>query len=210
MSKPPVLACDHWKNNAYLIRDGVARLGYLRRNLLTLDPTYGQGVWWRLWRPHVLFDHDIAMDGHDFREMPYPDGMFPQIAYDPPYVSMGGRATTKIRKFYEQYGLIGAPTSPQKLQALINDGLTEMYRLAAPKGIVIAKTMNYVSSGKLQLSELWTMNHAEQLGFVIEDRFILHGRPRQQPKRTRKDGKKSKQKHARNNASTMFVLRKAA
>lgn len=209
MTKAPVLACNQWTNNAFLIED-VAKLGYLKHSLLTLDPTFGKGVWWKRWRPKVLFDHDLAVDGHDFRNMPYADGTFPQIAFDPPYVSMGGRATTKIRKFYEQYGLIGAPTSPEKLQALINDGVTEMYRLAAPKAIVLVKNMNYVSSGKLYLGTHWTTAHALSLGFKVEDQFILHGRARQQPKRTRKDGKKSKQKHARNNYSTLLVLRKVS
>lgn len=209
MSKPVILSCNKWTNNAYLIED-IAKLRYLKRNLLTLDPTYGKGVWWRRWAPNELFDHDLNIDGHDFRDLPYPAKTFGQIAFDPPYVSMGGRATTKIRKFYEQYGLIGAPTSPILLQALINDGLNEMHRLVIPKGIVLVKTMNYISSGKLQTSVLWTANHAREIGFEIEDWFTFHGRARQQPERTRKDGKPSRQKHARNNASTMFVLRKAA
>lgn len=206
----PVLACTQWQDNSYMIEDIAAKLRYLRRSMLVLDPTYGKGVWWKRWRPRNLYDHDLAIDGHDFRDLPYPDGTFDAIAFDPPYVSMGGRETTKIRKFYEQYGLIGAPTSPQKLQALINDGLTEMHRLVAKRGIVIVKTMNYVSSGQLQPSVLWTADQATALGFRIEEWLTFHGRPRQQPKRTRKDGKKSRQMHARNNASTAFVLRKVA
>lgn len=207
--RPPVLACDKWKDNSYMIED-MARLRYLRRRWLTLDPTYGNGVWWKRFRPHTLFDHDLAIDGHDFRNLPYDNNTFDAIAFDPPYVSMGGRSTTKIRKFYEQYGLIGAPTSPILLQALINDGLNECHRLVVPKGIVIVKTMNYISSGHLQTSVLWTGNHALEIGFKIEDWFTFHGRPRQQPKRRTKDGKPSRQKHARNNASTAFVLRKVA
>lgn len=208
MTSSPILACNNWPTNAHLIED-VAKLGYLKRSDLTLDSTYGKGVWWRRWRPKVLFDHDLAIDGHDFRDLPYEDETFDAVAFDPPYVSIGGRETTKIKKFYDQYGLRGAPTSPEALQMLINDGLTEQWRLVKTGGIVIVKAMSYVSSGKLYFGDYHTLQHALWLRFKIEDRFIMHGRPRQQPPRTRKDGKKSKQQHARNNASVLFVLRKA-
>lgn len=209
MSKPIVLACNNWKDNSHLI-EHVAQLGYLKRNVLTLDPTYGRGIWWKRFRPTRLFDHDLEQDGHDFRNMPYPDETFKQIAYDPPYVSMGGRATTKIRKFYERYGLTGAPTSPAKLQTLINDGITEMYRLCKMGGIMICKVMDYISSGKFHHGTYLTVQHALSLGFAVVDRFIMWGAPRMQPKRKRKDGKKSKQKHARNNCSFLYVFRKVS
>lgn len=209
MSKAPVLACFNWKDNSYLI-EHVAKLGYLKRNVLTLDPTYGRGIWWKRFRPINLFDHDLEADGHDFRNLPYADETFGQIAYDPPYVSMGGRKTTGIRKFYEAYGLTGAPTSPAKLQTLINDGLTEMYRLCEMGGIVLVKCCDYISSGKFHNGTYLTQQHAMSLGFVVVDRFIMWGAPRMQPKRKRKDGKKSRQKHARNNCSMLYVLRKVS
>ena len=208
-----ILANDRWKDNSYLIED-IARLRWIRKNKLTLDPTFGKGIWWKRWCPYRVVVHDVELDGLDFRDLPYPNGTFPQIAFDPPYVSMGGRATTQIKEFYERYGLMGAPTSPERLQSLCDDGLSEMYRLLAPKGIVIVKSMSYVSSGKLFLGDINTYNHAISLGLRCEDRFIFNGHARAQPKRTKK-GKngervKSRQHHARNNASTMFVFRKVA
>lgn len=45
MTDGPVLAATAWKTNADLIVD-CARLGYLRKEWITLDPTYGRGLWW--------------------------------------------------------------------------------------------------------------------------------------------------------------------
>lgn len=210
----PVRAAHNWRNNGYLIKD-IAKI-HFNRSMLTLDPTYGKGVWWQQWRPTILFDHDLALDGHDFRDLPYDDGLFDLITFDPPYVSTGGRDTTKIKEFYERYGLHGAPTTPGRLQLLINDGLDEMGRLVRRPsrghkgGFVVVKSMDYVSSGKLWPGTFHTFEHAtEECGLVMVDRFIHYGEPRMQPKRKRADGKKVRQQHARNNYSVAFVFQAA-
>ena len=45
-----VYACTAWPTNAAMIAD-VHRLGYLKDEDHILDPTYGRGRWWRVWRP---------------------------------------------------------------------------------------------------------------------------------------------------------------
>lgn len=211
----PVKAANNWKDNSYLVEE-IARL-HFHRSMLTLDPTYGGGVWWKRWRPTMLFDHDLALDGHDFRDLPYDDELFDLIAFDPPYVSTGGRDTTKIKEFYARYGLSGAPTSPARLQILINDGLDEMARLVRRPtrkrkgGLIMVKCMDYVSSGKVWPGTFETFEHATTYcNLTLLDRFVHYGEPRMQPKRTRQDGKKVKQQHARNNYSMMFVFQAAA
>lgn len=225
--KKPVLAATYWPTNGHMIAD-LAKIGYLKKNLLTLDPTYGEGLWWTEWQPSEgkLFDHDLKIDGHDFRNLPYRDNYFGQITYDPPYVSVGGRDTSNIKVMYDAYGLRDAPTSPVKLQKLINEGLTEMYRLVRPArrlasgelsgGIVICKQMNYVSSGKLHLGIFHTMYHAWDLGFEIEAQLFhvrKSGGPQPQNRTKKlKNGKivKSKQQHPHNNVSCALVLRKVS
>lgn len=209
----PVLRATYWKSNAELI-EACFQLGHLREKWSTLDPTFGKGIWWKKRQPKRLTKHDLILDNTDFRNLPYEDQSFKQIAFDPPYVSIGGRKTSKIKEFYERFGLMGAPTSPALLQQLINDGLTEMHRLCKDKGIVLVKCQNYISSGKLHPGVYLTLKHAESLGFVLIDE-LLHIRKTAgpQPKnrtRKRKDGKtvKSKQKHARGNVSVLLVLRK--
>lgn len=205
----PVLAASRWPSNAELIAD-CARLGYLRKEWVTLDPTFGRGVWWKLWRPDHLItctnlpsDPDVDQCGIDFRRLPDGwHGAFDAVAFDPPYVSIGGRKGSGMAELHDRFGLIGAPTSPAGVQQLINDGLTEMHRVVKPGGVVLVKMQDYVSSGKLWLGTHYTLTHALALGFECIDRLEHIGNPRPQPKRER-------QVHARRNLSTMLVLRKA-
>lgn len=193
----PVLAADSWSTNAELIAD-VARLGYLRREWLTLDPTYGGGLWWTDWSPEVLVTHDLALDGIDFRELPEADDTFDAVAYDPPYVSVGGRDTTGMPDFYARYGLTDAPRTPLELQQLINDGLAEVARVLKPRGFALVKCQDYISSGKFWNGTFRTQVAAFALGFTQVDRFEMIGAIRPQPPGRRQ---------VHRNLSTLLVFR---
>lgn len=195
-----VKAAHNWKTNADLIAD-VAQLGYLQKEDRILDPTFGRGLWWTQWQPAHLHKHDLLLDGVDFRNLPYEDGYFDSIAFDPPYVSVGGRKTTTIPDFHNRYGMTDAPSSPASLQILINEGLTEMYRLLRKRGILLCKVQDYISSGKFWDGTHWTTDHAYHLGFEKVDRLEHMGSTRAQPSGRR-------QVHARRNLSTLFVFRK--
>lgn len=196
-----IYAAQEWPHNSALIAD-CARLGYLHEDWRTLDPTYGKGNWWKDFRPKDLVAHDIALDGVDFRNLSYPNNSFDAVAYDPPYVSVGGRTTTGIKDFYNAYGLEDAPLSPQGLQSYINTGLAEMYRVVKPKGYVLVKCQDYISSGKLWIGTYLTQEFALILGFKTIDRFeYIQSKGRPQPKGRR-------QVHARRNNSTLFVFQK--
>lgn len=195
-----VLAATAWASNAELVAD-LVRLNYLDLNLLTLDPTYERGVWWNKVRPKTLVTHHRAEDGTDFRDLPYDDRSFPQIAYDPPYVCPGGRDTSTTKEQHDRYGMADpAFRTPAELQTIIDAGLAEMWRLLDRGGRCYAKSQNYIWSGRLWLGAEKTLTHALALGFDVDDR-LEHLRPigRNSQKR---------QVHARRNLSTMFVLRK--
>lgn len=190
----PVLAAKVHSTNASLIAD-VARLGWLHKDLRTLDPTYGKsGAWWKTWRPDDLVWRNRKVDGSDFTAMEFDDRSFPQIAYDPPYVAPGGRKTTGMAKMHSDYGMDDTPPTPALLQDLINAGLDEVWRVLeprpsgeAPGGIALVKCQNYVWSGSLFLGAHLTMAHAIEIGFEIVDEFIhVDDAPRPQPERTRK------------------------
>lgn len=221
-----VLAAHRWPSNAELIVD-LLELGYLSNSQRILDPTYGQGVWWKAWRPKGLVHSDITTDGIDFRALPYEDGSFDVVAFDPPYVSVGGRETSTIKDFFTRYGLGPAPETPAALQELMNAGLTEACRVVRVNGLVLVKCADYISSGRLWNGTYEIQKHAlERLRMRQVDRFEFIGDPRPQPPRTRKcapcDGKEglacdacggrgrvpSKQQHARRNLSTLFVFKK--
>lgn len=209
----PVCAATPWRTNAELIKAVCTRLSYITTTDRVLDPTYGRGVWWNRWRPNQLVTNDIdptrdTMFHEDFRAMHFTPGTFDAIAFDPPYSATGGIATSTIRGYLERYGR--APSTPQEIQTQINDGLTEMHRLVRAGGVVLVKCQSYVWSGKLWLGAHYTLAHALGLGFEVCE--ILHhtGRARPQPARRMADGTVAPQRHARQNYSTLYVLRKAA
>lgn len=208
MADDVILAATCWPSNAELIRD-VARLGYLREEWHTLDPTSGRQIWWKLWRPRLLVTHDIAIDGVDWRKLPEDNNTFDAIAWDPTYVSAGGRKTTTIPEFHQRFGMTDAPATPALLQKMINDGFPEMRRVLKRKGILLVKCQDYISSGKLWNGTLKTQLAAMAEGFVLIDKFEhISKTSRPQPERTRADGKESVQVHARRNMSTLLVLQK--
>lgn len=207
---PPILAAKNWRTNAELIAD-IAAVGYLKPTDKVLDPTYGRGIWWKCWRPKDLHAHDLALTGVDFRNLPYADGTFDAVAYDPPYISPGGRKTSTLggkavnpalegSDYHDRYGLVDVPTSPAELQELMNEGLSECARVTKAKGFVLVKCQDYVSSGKLWNGTYYTQRHAiEKLGLAQVDRFERISAPRPQPPHAR-------QVHARRNVSTLLIF----
>lgn len=206
MTTSPVLAAYAWPSNAELVAD-CARLGHIGVEDYTLDPTYGRGVWWKRWRPNHLVTHDLKIDGVDFRQLPEADDTFDVVAFDPPYVCVGGRKTTGMPEFHARFGLADAPRTPALLQAMNDDGLAEMRRVVRPRGVVLVKCQDYVWGGRLWIGTHHTLTTALRLGFVVVDRLErVQSNPRPQP-RDRHNGGTPPQQHARRNLSTLFVLR---
>ena len=123
----PVLAADSYATNGHLIA-AVAQLGYLTLEDHVLDPTYERGIWWQEWRPRQLSTHHRAVDGTDFRHLPYPDATFDAIAFDPPYVCPGGRKTSTVKPMHERYGM--------KLDIKPEDVVAEGFPGWSPTGFV--------------------------------------------------------------------------
>lgn len=207
----PVLAATRWTSNAELIAD-VHRLGYIRDDDLVLDPTYENGVWWKRYRPEKLTTFNRREDGSDFRALTITSHQFDVVAYDPPYVCIGGRRTSTIQAMHNRYGMNEGGfedpdfRTPAELQQLINDGLTEMVRVVKPRGIVLCKCQDYISSGTFWPGTHHTLSHALTLGCELVDRLEMVTSPRPQPT-TNSDGTPRRQVHARRNLSTLFVLR---
>jgi hypothetical protein len=233
---PAVLAAGTWPTNAELIEE-CFRLGYLKADLPLLDLTYGRGIWWDRCRPVGLVTNDIDKERspdsehhEDFRATSWGSGTWPQIAYDPPYAATGGKKTSTLPTMIHRFGRDIAPMSAEGTQLLINDGLDEVHRLLTPRrrgvkgalgGIALVKCMAYYWSGKL--CDVFTRNHAVEIGFEVLARFIHVGGPGpQDSERTKKhdlcdgggclacDGGRvpSVQQNPYSNYSTLLVLRK--
>lgn len=239
-----VLAAARYRNNGHLIatvfnlhvaaperpwtRDG--------REPVVMDVTYGCGIWWRNHRPDGLIMHDRdLLDGVDFRDLPEPRWSVDVAAYDPPYVSVGGRSTTGTPDFHDRFGLTFAPRTPMEMQTMINDGLDELHRVVRPGGLALVKCADYITSGHLFMGSFHTWHHATTHHWKVVDRLDMIGSARAQPTTNKcrhcitglvsqwdeqegvyvplpcpqcngKGHTPRRQVHARQNRSTLFVL----
>lgn len=198
------LAATAWPSNGHLIADVFELYRYLiGDDPLVLDPTYGKGNWWTMHRPSRLNARGrVEHPDWDFRAMPHEwSDRYDVVAYDPPYVCVGGRTTSGIPGMHAAYGLTDAPRTPVELQRLIDDGLDECVRVARKGGLILVKCQDYISSGKLWIGTHHTLTHALSLGLETIDRLEHHGAVRPQPAGRRV-------MHARRNLSTLFVFRR--
>lgn len=201
-----ILGIDTYRSNAELI-EALVTLGYLSTDTLTLDCTYGLGTFWKNWRPATLMRHDLnpakAPDGPmDFRDLQYPDGRFEAVVLDADY-KLNGTPTPEVDG---RYGADEVKTWQQRNADIIT-GMTEAHRVLRPRGRLFVKCMDQVSSGKVRWQTLDFANHGLGLGMELEDRLDMVSH-RKQPTHN-PDGSVRRQVHARRNASTMLVFRKA-
>lgn len=202
MTATPILAATPWRTNGELIA-ACADLGYLHRDWPTLDPTWGAGTWWKVWKPLHLTGHDLdpdkAPDGRstDFRHLPHPDGAFAAVAFDPPY-KLNGTPTHDVD---HRYGVAEGYTSRADRHQLILDGLTECARVLAAEGILLVKCQDQVNAGRVRWQTDLITQHAHELGLDKIDALLMLG-GRKQP-----DGRR--QVHARRNYSTLLILQRS-
>lgn len=192
MTADPILAVHEWPTNAEMMAD-VAQL-YIRPDDEVLDLTYGLGIWWRKFRPDRLWllcadggftlSPEGAIDVEpDFRNLPEEwRAKFPVTTFDPPYISMGGRATSTINDFNNRYGLVEASRTPLGLHHYNLLGLEQAAKVTSPGGYIMVKCMPYISSAKMQPVPMWTHEYATtEMGLKLEDWFVHKGEPGPQP-----------------------------
>lgn len=171
MSERPVLAITKWPTNAHLIAD-CARLGYLRADDTVLDPTYGYGTFWQVWRPRALvgcdLDHDKSPMGEsiDFTAMPFEDRGFDAVVFDPPYKLNGNPSDTAGMD--ERFG-VHTYTDWRDRMDLIRRGARECARVADRH--LLVKCQDQVVSGKIRWQTRVIAEEVEALGFGQRDRF---------------------------------------
>lgn len=194
----PVLAAHTWPTNAHLIED-VAKLGYLDGHVL--DCTYGLGVFWRRWQPEKLTGTDLdpakspTGTSVDFTALPFSDGTFDAVVFDPPYKLNGTPDPAE-----ERFGTHEATRWQDRIDLMIC-GLAECARVVRPSGYVLAKCQDQVCSGQVrwQTDILTEAGRAKCLDKI--DRFDMLGTGRPQP-----DGRR--QVHARHRPSSLLVFRR--
>jgi tRNA G10 N-methylase Trm11 len=176
----------------------VARLGYL--DGVVVDPTYGRGRWWTIFKPDPLIAHDLnTLDGVDFRNLPEADESVDAVAFDPPYKLNG---TPSLGDFDNAYGLDVGYVPWQKRHRLIRLGIIECARILKRGGRLLLKCQDQVCSGEIRWQTKEFTCQAELEGLRLIDRFEFLGGSRDQPMNGRT------QKHAHGRPSTALVFKK--
>lgn len=139
------------------------------------DPTYSKGVFYRNFpEPSLKFDlmpQSPDVQQADCRALPLVDSSVSSIMFDPPFVMSGdahkanptGKITSRFSCF-QNY---------KELMALYRPALVELYRILKPKGILVFKCQDSVSSGKQYLTHADVIQWAQQTGFYSKDVFVL-------------------------------------
>ena len=171
MEKPvgPIPQSVQDGSNADIIR----RISGLYLTGTVLDVTYGRGKWWDSWRPRDLRYHDRALDGVDFRALPYPADSWDTVCFDPPYVESGSRSTSSRPDFLDGYGLgtdAAERVSPDDTRAVMLAGLVEACRVA--RSFVLVKCMEYVAWHRFYDVPTEVIVAAGVEGWELHDRIV--------------------------------------
>jgi hypothetical protein len=193
-----------WTTNADLLTDAAFPIlrtaGLWRDDMSLLDPTYGDGKWWKRYTPINMVTHTRRDEPEwDFRSMPYQDGTFDAVVFDPPYCGKGGRATSGIKEMDDAYGLTDSPRSPAGLLAQNISGLHECLRVGSR--VVMLKSMDFVAGGELHCHTRALEEAAAYAGWSIYERFVhLPNGGRPQP-----PGRRELRARLRPSTLTIFV-----
>jgi hypothetical protein len=143
---------------------------------LILDATVNTGRFWRSsglpvigmdlersHRPSVVADN---------RRMPFADGVFDIVVYDPPHVPNQGKDRSK--DFNKRFGLVfkSPAASGYNFSHLYPPFLEEAYRVLAAEGLVFGKIADYVHGHRFQWAHLEFVEAAAKVGFMPCDCIV--------------------------------------
>jgi len=85
----------------------------------------------------------------DFTSMPFPDGSFDVIVFDPPHLPLAAASPASLEQYKRDYGL---PQSikADSIAALFPPFLLEARRVLRPDGLIFAKLKDYVHNHRYQ------------------------------------------------------------
>lgn len=173
---------------------------YLAGQAFDADVTYSKGVFWkRLPEPKLKFD--IAPQAEDVIEasaddLPLDDNSLQSLMFDPPFIPSKSNVPGKIKARFSSF------KNQDEMWGFYERALCEFWRVLAPRGILVVKCQDTVSSGKNIMSHYHVERAAYELGFECLDLFILGNRSILMSPNMRN------QQHARKSHSFMFVFQK--
>ena len=168
-------ACD----NQHVIRSVSGNQNDILRNILTLyikentfecDLTYSTGIFYqRLEKPKFKFDKFPLSGDIMPLEGAYslPEGSIKSVVIDLPFIVCPTPGNIMVKERFSAF------RSEQELIDTNKEMLKLAYRLLAPNGYLVVKTQDTNHTGR----QIWTsyivQQYARELGFAMEDLFIL-------------------------------------
>ncbi len=126
------------------------------RNVIGLDIDHKH-------RPDVVADH---------ARMPFADGCFEVVVYDPPHVPNQGKDRQK--DFNDRFGLVlkSAAANGYNFSHLYPPFLREAFRVLGPEGILFAKITDYIHNHRYQWAHVELLKAAADVGFLPCDCIV--------------------------------------
>ncbi len=145
-------------------------------------------------KPDVVGDH---------ANMPFADGSFDVVVYDPPHIPNQGR--DKQKDFNDRFGLVlkATPEQGYNFSHLYPPFLAEAYRVLRADGVLFCKVADYVHGHRFQWAHVELINAAANVGFIACDCIV---KIRKGPIT---DPRWKKAHHARRHHCYWIVLRKS-
>lgn len=147
--------------------------------IIDLDPTYSKGNFYTntgISKPKYIFDINPQSNEvlyGDSRNLPIESNSIGCEMFDPPFLATTGKSLSKNGGNNIITKRFGVYPSEKELHKFYVDSMQEAYRILKPKGILIFKCQDKVSSGKQYMSHVFIMNEAIKIGFYPKDLFIL-------------------------------------
>jgi hypothetical protein len=187
----------------------VARL-YVSPGAKVADVTYGKGVFWKGVDVKQFEFHPTDLSqGVDSRALPYQAGSLDVVVFDPPYMhTPGGTAHNGHQNFEQYYQNNSASNGGKKYHEAVLDlyfrSAHEAHRVLKGEGIYIVKCQDEVCANQQRLTHVEIINELAEIGFIVEDLFVVVRRNKPGVSRI------LKQLHARKNHSYFLVFRKSS
>jgi tRNA G10 N-methylase Trm11 len=187
------------------IQENILKL-YSELDYYELDPCYSKGVFYKkIKQPEYKFDiNPLTGDTKkaDVRNLPLGDKSIKSIIFDPPFVIGLPNGSKNKEGSNKTFNRFSGFFSKQEQSKFYLDSLKELYRILSDDGIIAFKCQDTVSSGKQYIVHAEIIQMAQEMGFYVEDIFILLSNHRMN------SGKWKVQRHSRKYHCYYLVLKK--